>query len=624
MAFPINNNNEESSLESIEHELYNPKSKLGLSELHRTKARRDIALPTSWSDEAPILTKGQEDKRISFGVKLFMVALLLLITAVGFSLWRVMSLRNVVSSNNIDMSVDVTPYVEGGEVVPLVVVLRNRNSAQLESANITLLYTRGNGSQDEQEKVQEKRDLGIIKQNEYKKQDFTVSLFGREGEERALTLKLEYKVAGSNAVFEKIVNTHTILRAPPVSVHIEGPDKLSVGQKGAYTVTIKNNSATTSPPSVLALILPINFTLDTTAPKPLARSTSWAIGTLPPGGTDTIVVSGAFDGKQNEVATIQGKIGSVGDAPTSIGIVYASETKDVTLRSSPLTLTMNLFSDNGGDEAIRYNDRSTLTITYNNTSLQALEDVSIVLSLSGDAPLYGTIDPTNGYYDSLQKTITWNKASLPDLAVLPPNAQGALRVVIPIVQKGSNSPSLKATLNGNASIKGADDVSTAVSKTWGVQGSATLTATTQYKTSPFPNSGPIPPEPNEDTTYTAHFSLSAQNTLSTTRVSFTLPAYVTWRGVTSDQTTIVYDSRTRTVTWEPGRLEQGKTVTADIGLLVRPSQSHVGQSPTITSGIILDADEEVSRAHLRTTLSPLTTSVHSELWEKNPSVVITK
>ena len=67
MAFPINNNNEESSLESIEHELYNPKSKLGLSELHRTKARRDIALPTSWSDEAPILTKGQEDKRISFG-----------------------------------------------------------------------------------------------------------------------------------------------------------------------------------------------------------------------------------------------------------------------------------------------------------------------------------------------------------------------------------------------------------------------------------------------------------------------------------------------------------------------------------------------------------------------------
>jgi hypothetical protein len=85
---------------------------------------------------------------------------------------------------------------------------------------------------------------------------------------------------------------------------------------------------------------------------------------------------------------------------------------------------------------------------------------------------------------------------------------------------------------------------------------------------------------------------------------------------------ITYDSKTRTVYWDIGRLEQGAVAEANIMLRVKPSQSHVNQTPVITSGIILEADEDISRAHLKTTLSPLTTSVYNEMWPKNPSVVV--
>mgnify|MGYP007080415219 CR=1 FL=1 len=70
------------------------------------------------------------------------------------------------------------------------------------------------------------------------------------------------------------------------------------------------------------------------------------------------------------------------------------------------------------------------------------------------------------------------------------------------------------------------------------------------------------------------------------------------------------------------RQDQGKSLSVDVGLSVRPSQSHVGQSPPITSGIILDAEEAASRVKLRTTLSPLTTAVKNEVWPENPSVVV--
>lgn len=621
---PSNNddkNNDQAAIESIEHQLYDPKAKLEKSEFHRTASRRSLDLPSSWGDENPLMSKGEEEKGVSFGTKLLLVSTIVLLAALGLSLWRVMSLRNVVSAANIDMSADITPYVEGGEQTPLVFTLRNRNTANLEDANITLLYKQGNGSQDEQEKKQEKRDLGTIKSGELKRQDFSVSLYGSESDTRDLVLKLEYKVLGSNAIFTKLVTTQVILRTPPISVHIEGPDKLSVNQNGTYLFVIKNNSATTSLPSVFKFKMPDNFTIESYEPKPTTRSTSWLIGRLQKGESQIIAVTGSFSGKQGDKGTLQGKIGSQGDSPSEIGIVYASDVRDIILRTSPLLLSMNLSSDGSLGEIIKYGDMTRLVITYTNTSLEPLEDVSLKVSFSGDAAVYSTIDPTTGYYDSLAKTISWNKTTLPDLAILAPNGQGTIQVLIPIVTKGTNSPILKVAVTGVGSAKSSDDVVASISKTYAVSGSATLVASTQYKVSSFANTGPIPPRPNQETTYTVNLRVSAQNAIGNTKVSFVLPAYVTWRNVVSDQN-VTYNPKTRTVIWDIGHMDQGKFNSVDIGLSVKPSQSHVNQSPSITSGIILDADEEISRTHLKSTLSPLTTIVKNEVWPENPSIVV--
>jgi uncharacterized repeat protein (TIGR01451 family) len=614
-------NNDQAAILSIEHELYDPKAKVPTTEVHRLKSKRSLALPSSWGDEAPLIVKGEEEKGMSFGTKLLIIATIILMCALGFSVWRVMSLRNVVSAANIDMQADITPYIEGGEQTPLSVTLRNRNTAPLENGKITLLYKQGNGAQDEQEKKEEKVDLGTIAPGMVTKKDFTVSLYGSESETRDLTLKLEYNVAGSNAIFTKIITTQVILKTPPISVSVSGPDKLSIGQNGTYTFVVKNNSATSSIPSVLTLMLPSNFTIDSADPKPIPRSLSWGVDSLPKGGTKTVTVTGSFDGKQGDTGTFSAKVGSQGENPSDIGIVYSSVTTDVALRSSPLVLNLNVSNDVGISDSIKYGDKTRLTLNYSNGSLEPLEDLSIVISLSGDAVVYNNVDPTTGYYDSIAKTITWNKATFPDFAVIPPNGQGTLQVNLPIVVKGTNSPALKITVTGVATSKSADDIVTSVTKNYAVSGSASLIASTQYKNSSFANTGPIPPQPNQDTTYTVSLRVAAQNAIGNTKVSFTLPAYVTWRNVTSDQR-VTYESKTRTVTWNIGHIDQAKTVTADIGLSVRPSQSHVGQSPVITSGIILDADEEASREHLKSTLSPLTTVIKNEVWSENPSIVV--
>ncbi len=614
--------NDKSALETIENELYDPKKTMEDITLHRVRDAQKDVLPSSWRGDEPLLKEAEKEKGFSFGIKFLLVSSIILLASLSFTAWRVLSSRNVVSSANIDMTADIAPYVEGGIETPLVLTLGNRNTVQLQEATLTLMYKKGLGSQDQEEKINEKRDIGNINANEYKRQDFKVTLYGAEAESRDITVKLEYKVTGSNAIFSKSITKTVVLKTPPISVNIEGPSTLSVGQDGDFKISIKNNTATTSLPSVLQLTLPNSFKLSETNPRPNSRGTVWTIPPIEQGKTTVILVSGSLPGTQGETASIRAQIGSQGDALNSIGVVYSSNSFDINLRSSPITFSLSLDTDRGVTDSLRYGDRATLTIVYVNDSDIPLQDVAFKLSVSGNAALMDKINPNDGYYDSQAGTIVWNKAVINNLATLAPHMQGTLHVSIPIVLQGTNSPELKINITGVGTSQTTDDVVAVLSKSWSVQGSASINANTTYKNSPFKNTGPIPPQPNVDTTYTAHIVVSAQNALVNTRVSFGLPLYVSWLNTTSNNSNILYDARTRTVTWSINKLDAGKTLIADMGVSVRPSQSHINQSPAITSGIVLDADEEVSKVHIRTTISPLTTAIFGESWSTNPSIVV--
>ncbi len=613
-----------SALDSLEQNLYDPNKKMAEITIHKMRDKKAKDLPTSWGDDNGVIMEIHKERGISFGAKALFFSFFFLFVSLSFVSWRVLSARNVVSSANIDMTSEILPYIEGGEATPLVITLHNRNTAQLQEAKFTLMYKHGSGSQDEQEKVQEKQDVGTINAGDYKRQDFKVTLYGSEAESRDITVKLEYKVSGSNAIFSKVLTTPVILKTPPISVHIDGPELLSVGQDGTFKISLKNNTGTTSVPSLLQLTLPTTFTIDSSDPKPSSRGSVWNIPSMRAGETKTVTIVGSLSGAQGEITTMRALIGSQSGSVSSVGIVYASQTFDIHLRSSPLSFGMSLGTERGVSDTIRYGDKTTLDITYANKGDNTLQDVKIKLTIGGDAALLKQVSGDSGYYDSSAQTIVWDASSVPELAKILPHKEGSLRAIIPIVSQGVNSPSLKINIEGKSTITETDDVVASISKTWIVQGTASISAKTTYKNSPFPNTGPIPPEPNTDTTYTAHIVVSAQNSLNNARVSFVLPSYVTWKSITSDSSTISYDQKTRTVAWAIGTLGAGSTVNADINLSVKPSQSQVNQAPPITSGIVFDADEEISRAHIRTTISALTTNLAGETWSVNPSNVIDK
>ncbi len=216
-----NRQDEPNALDSLEKKLNNPRTVPGPVSRHAHGQSLEVtAIPNSWTDDRIVSHAAGKEKKFSFGTLVLLVSLIALFIALSFTAWRVMSSRNVVSSDKISVTIDTPPSIEGGESVPFIVTLQNLNEASLEDATLSLQYKQGTGSQNEEEKVVDKREIGSINSKEYRREDFSVMVYGSEGESRDFTVVLSYKVTGSNAVFSKTILSSVIIKTPPLLLKI--------------------------------------------------------------------------------------------------------------------------------------------------------------------------------------------------------------------------------------------------------------------------------------------------------------------------------------------------------------------------------------------------------------------
>lgn len=600
--------------EDLEHKLYSPKTHLDEVRLHTYRDMAETKLPTSWGDEpatSPILTPATiPEHSSSFGLTLLIVSLCMLVVAVSFTAWRVLASRNIVSADNIDIALGIQPYIEGGENTPLTVSILNRNTVALDAATVTLSYEQGVGVQEEQAKINDKRVIGTLAPNALVKEDMNVTVYGAEADSRTLTIKLEYKVAGANATFNKIVTTGVILKTPPIAVHVEGPQTLVLGQVSTYTVTVKNNTSTSTSPSLLALSLPATFDVQSFDPKPATKGNMWDIPALASGASSVVSITGSFTGQPGEKSTIKASVGGSSGSPHEIGVVYAEEKQTVSVTPALLALAFHLETDRGPANNLRYGDFVSLTVSYENKSNQALSHAAILLHLDGDAPILSSVKPDQGYFNAQSRVVVFDESSINQLALVPVKGKGSFTVRFSVASRGgSAAPALIATAQAAATIASKDDTATKITKTWTVQGSASLGAYSLFSGASFENTGSLPPQAGVATTYAIRSTVSAQNNLSAAQISFLLPGYVSWTGVYSKDQTVRYDAKSRRVTWALGSVSAGGSATADIQVSIKPSESQIGQAPAITSGVTLEADDIDTGTHLRITTAAPTTQI---------------
>lgn len=539
--------------------------------------------------------------------------------------------RNLVSANKIEITVTGPVVTAAGEILPLAIEVRNTNATALQLADLLIEYPAGTRLPDDvtTELRRFRTSLGTIGAGEKVSTTTKAILFSEEGSEQKITIGLEYRVAGSSAIFSKESSFSVRIGSSPLTLAVQAPKSINSGQEIDITLNVTSNSSLPLKDVVLAANYPFGFSFVSAEPNPTFSETIWSLGTIEPKGKRTIRVRGTLSGQDNEDRIFRFNSGIATEGDTSkVGAVFAQIDHTVQVARPFIDMRMTI---NGSDD-----DTVTLSpgrsakgeIIWNNNLATQLTDGEITLTLEGEAINEKKITTLGGFYDSIRNTITWTKVKTPALKTIDSGSDGKVTFsfeTLPTDTSGSGrvDPEITLTLAFTATAVSENETPKEIrsdsTKVVHIASDVRLTSEAVRTIGPLENSGPMPPRVERKTTYTIMWSIAnSVNDITDTEVRAILPPYMSWENVVSPiSEDVEFDSSTREIVWRPGKIRAGvgfstpaRMVAFQVGLT--PSVTQVGSAPTLLEDATLSGTDSVLGGIVGDTTYEVNTSLNTD------------
>ena len=340
----------------------------------------------SWNTDSKLVTPTKEDSTIASSNwfrRLFILSIifatiggLVFVSAVFFS-------PQNVSDKNVIVSVNARSSVDGGESFSSTVIVTNKNKVPLEFVKIALQYPLVPGG--DVSGLSQEVAIDSIAPGEIKEVPFTVSLYGSANTSRTLTAKVVYRVPGSVALFESISTTETLLRSSPMRLTIDAPSEVFPNQETTLTVTYASNLKNLSPSSMLRMSYPPGFRFMSADPKPDVDNHTWKVGTLLPGATNTISITGVLGGVLREEKIFSATLGSISATQTDFESIYATSVTPSVI--TPTFLALSLGTESliaSGNRYVISSHEQDFSINFKNTQNTSITRAKIRITFSGN------------------------------------------------------------------------------------------------------------------------------------------------------------------------------------------------------------------------------------------------
>ena len=535
----------------------------------------------------------------SFFKRFFKWSLVFAGLAVVFAAVMFFSGDNTVSNNNISINVLGNSFAAGGEQIPLSVEVTNKNPTDLQLADLFVDYDEGGDATSGASHVHELDSLGTIAAGKSATKNIFVTLYGEQASVKNIDFTLQYRIAGSNAIFVKTSTFPVTISSAPLSLSVDAPATLSPNQNLSYTVKVKSNSNDTVSGILLHIDYPSGFKFSSATPAPTSLNNVWDLGDIAPGAERDITVNGVVYAQNGEDQAFHVYVGAKSDSDaTQIGVTYNSLLQVVSIVKPFISAVLAINGSQGDSIPIASNSTAQASIQWANNLPTEITDAQITVTISGNAIDPSSVTSEKGFYNSANQTIVYDQTTAPELAVIQPSDSGELDFSFHVAPLWTAGQSIltQPTVNFAISITGkqSDAGGAVTSVTNSAQTSAIVSSDLGfsgdafYTSGPFTNTGPIPPQANQPTTYTVTWTVTnSANSLSGGIASAQLPTYVDWVGTTSPQSEQVsYDDTTRTVTWAIGQITPGTGLsgaarTASFQVRLTPSTSQIGSTPKL-------------------------------------------
>ena len=574
-----------------------------------------------------------KDHSMSFLKKILIGSIIFCVIAVGVGAYFFFNGANLISANNINITINGPVSIPGGAPVSFDIALTNNNSVDLQSVDMAVNFPDGTTDPSDPTQVLKKytQFIGNLNTSNTVHQTVQAIMFGEENMQKEVQVSLTYSVKGSSAIFTKVKTYDVLINSSPIIVTASSFKEITSGQEFDMKVRVKSNSSQTLKNVLLTASYPFGFVFMSSNLKPYSSdNTVWKIGDIPAGGESDITIHGKLQGEDSDLKSFRFSVGAQDSTnPKNIGTEYMSLQQDITIQKPFVSLGISIDSNTTNTDFVgQFDHTHQVSISWFNNLTVPVTNAVITAHLSGNAYDKNSIAPNGGYFRSATDDIIWNQQTNPELASLAAGGSGniSFSVIPKDLGNGTNqlvNPTIHITANvsGNRTQEAQvpESLTAINSRNIIVSSDISLSGRVVRSFGPFTNTGPIPPKAETETTYTVVWTVdNTSNSVGNAKVTATLPAYVKWLGnVSPSSENISFDSNSGTVSWNIGSLSNYSSGSSrrrevDFQISFLPGVDLVNQTPVLVNQAVLTAQDSFTGAQLQSTQNVLLTSFSTD------------
>ncbi len=483
------------------------------------------------------------------------------------------------------------------------------------------------------------RDLGSVQPGEVSQQ--TISLIALNGQNtyKQITASVSYLSGSLSSRFQKESSFQLAVGDYGITLDIATPQKVFSGESFDTGITYKNSSTIDFDSLKLALEYPPTFTLSRSTLKPDVGNNTWLLGGLHKNSENTFTITGNIIGPDDATFDLKATVYA-----TFLGQEYPININAATLSIAASPLSIKIALNGGTDYIAKADDALHYTLTYTNNTDIGLRDVIITAQLVGEMFDFSQLS-SNGSFNSVNNTLTWNASNIPSLSSLSPGESGEIDFALktksayPIrrlsdknfmlkVRTTIESPTVPNFVQANKTFslssletKVADQIRLATKVLFRDPNSGIL------------NKGPFPPRVGQATQFTVHWQITNySNDAKDITVSAFLGGNVKFTGLakaSAGAAVPTYNDRTQQVTWTIGRIPAtvgviSAPLEATFQISATPSSSDVGTFMQVIQESLIKATDDFTNQGMDGATPPVTTQLPDDPTVINTPGIVSK
>lgn len=509
------------------------------------------------------------DKFMKNKFKIIGAGALVLLLIIGGIISYVRYKQGSFKPENVSIKIQGEAEIRSGDELGYKFLIKNDNRASLEDAVLKVIYP------DEliPTKMSFTRegpqgsfyiDVGEIKSFETKEFELKFKVFSPYGNQPYLNTELSYQPDNFSSQFVKKDNHLVNIQGSVVSFSLISQKEGANGELLKFVGVLTNNTVNDFENLILEMVYPEGFSFDSSGLEVLGEENKrFKIPRLKSSEKMEVEILGNFLGQTDSVKKMIGKIGILNENGKLSEISIAEET--VKIIPARITLTQAIVSGADVENSTTQTGNTVkYRIDFKNNSSSPLLDLVLKEKVEGSLVDQNSVRVKNGYYDQATKEITWRASDVPELKKLNPGESGFVefdykvrgdfvpeneenqtlttQAKISSLNIDTNLPGSKEISSGNEILKVKTDLGVLVSGSFG-EGA-------------FKNSGPIPVQVGQETTFTIKVSLkNSFNKINNPNLTIKLPSGINWKdSFHRSSGNVSFNDRTNELKWEMNQL----------------------------------------------------------------------